>query len=252
MSTPQNNFTPEQSAAINEAIATAKKDILDTVHRKVVEVISNNQQVIIESVQKNITEAINANQKVIIAAEQNGLTKVSDADKKEETKNWKVFMVVLPIILSTILGFMIWNAQTRIQQDVSDKSENLKTQLALMQEFYKKKLAVYEETHKQMALLVDALQSARINPDSVGKASDSLRSLNQTYKINNLYVSNELAKELEALWKLGIEMPALRKSGKATMAEVLNQVSLVEAQMKKDLEVNEIGQISKIVSRDGS
>jgi hypothetical protein len=41
-------------------------------------------------------------------------------------------------------------------------------------------------------------------------------------------------------------MPALRPSGKATMGEILARVSLIEAQMKNDLQVDEIGEIGKI------
>ena len=52
--------------------------------------------------------------------------------------------------------------------------------------------------------------------------------MNQTYKINNLYVSSEVAKELEKLWKLGIDMPTLRPSGKTSMSEILAQVGRVE------------------------
>lgn len=231
-------------------IENYKKEILEAASAKVTELIGANQQQIIEEVKASIIAAVNANKRVIIATEQSDPKKeVVDAT---DTGGWKVLMVVLPIILSSILGFMIFNAQQRIQKDVSDKSENLKTQLALMQEFYKKKLTVYEEVHGQIASLVDSLQSVQINPESVGKASESLRLVNQTYKINNLYLSNELADELKALWKLGIEIPALRPSGKSTIGEILSQVSLIEAQMKKDLQVNEIGEIGRVIKTNRS
>lgn len=253
MSKIQNNFTPEQWAVINESITAAKKDIVDTVQRKVVEVINTNQQQILESIKHDINAVINANQKVIIATGQNVTTQETPTDAKNEaTKNWKVFVVVLPIILSTALGLMVWRAQTKIQSDISNSSAHLQSRLetgsALTQEFYKKRLEIYDETHKKMALLVDALQSARINRESVGVASDSLKSLNQTYRINNLYVSNEVAKELQQLWRLGIDMPSLRPSGKTTMNEILTQISRVEEQMKSDLGVKSLGEITKIVS----
>jgi hypothetical protein len=250
MSNVPANFTPEQWSSINNSIEQSKKDVIDATSAKVVELIRANQQQIIKAVEENIVAALNANQRVIIATEHNGVNK--KAVDSEETRKWKVFMVALPIILSTILGLMIFNAQQRIQKDVSDKSENLKTQLALMQEFYSKKLGVYEEIHKQIASLVDSLQSVQINPESVGKASENLRAVNQAYKINNLYLSNELAEQLKALWELGIEMPALRPTGKATMGEILGRVSLIEAQMKKDLQVNEIGEIGKIIKSNRS
>jgi len=250
MSNVPANFTPEQWSSINNSIESCKKEVIDATLAKVVELIRANQQQLLEAVEENIIAAVNANQRVIITTEQSDVSK--GAVDEKQTRKWKVFMVALPIVLSTILGFMIFNAQQRIQKDVSDKSENLKTQLALMQEFYKKKLGVYEEIHKQIASLVDSLQSVQINPESVGKASENLRAVNQTYKINNLYLSNELAEQLKALWELGIEMPALRPSGKATIGEILGRVSLIEAQMKKDLQVNEIGEIGKIIASNHS
>jgi len=252
MSKMQNNFTPEQWVAINELITAAKQDVMDTVQEKVVEGINANQQLILESIKHNIIEAINANQKVIIATDRN----ITVPSKNEENKKWKVFMAVLPIVLTTVLGILVWRAQTRIQSDISNSSDALKSRLetgsALTQEFYKKRLEIYDQTHKEMALLVDALQSARINAESVGVASASLKSLNQTFRINNLYVSNEVAKELRQLWRLGIDMPSLRPSGKTTMNEILSQVSRVEEQMKNDLGVRSLGEINKIVNPPNS
>lgn len=251
MDTPPANFTPEQWKIVNELLTTFKNDVVYTVNQTVVEVIKANQDQVLESVRTQITEAINANQRVILATNQTG-----SAGKNEETRKWKVFMVALPIILSTILGAMIWHTQTRIQNDISNSSETLKSRLAtgsaLTQEFYKKRLDIYDKTHKEMALLVDAFQSVRINPESFGIASDSLKSLNQTYRINNLYVSNEVAKELQKLWRLGIDMPSLRPTGKTTMTAILTQISEVEEHMKKDLGVEDLGRIDKIVTSNSN
>jgi|ERR1043166_1521608 hypothetical protein len=176
MSNVPSPFTPEQLASIE----SCKKELVDTTLAMVIEALrATQEQQVTRATMENIIAAVNANRKITIATESGG---GKEGTEPKESRKWKVGMVLLPIFLSAILGFMIFNAQQRIQKDVSDKSENLKTQLALMQEFYKKKLSVYEEVHRQIASLVDSLQSVQINPESVGKASENLRAVNQTYK----------------------------------------------------------------------
>jgi hypothetical protein len=220
---PNNSLSQEQ-------IESVKQIINSTIDGFIATAIRNNQASIIESINTSVAKAITENQKIVAAPIQLDLGNSAKTDK--EGNGWKIAGVILPVILTAILGFWV----TSITNEASEK---LKTNLAVTEQLYKRKIEIYEETHKQMRLLVDAFQNASINPQSVGKASESLKLLNQTYKINKLYISDEVAKELEELWKLGIEAPPLRPSGSVSTSQILTQVSKVADAMKRDLGVNE-------------
>jgi hypothetical protein len=247
MSTNTASLTPEQSNAVNELIDKALNDFAGTVGTITGDAIKANQEKIIETAGTKITEAVNNNQKVIIAAEP------SDSGKKDkEGKGWKTFMAVLPVILTAALGIWIWQVQKNIETKISENNERLKTELALKEEFYKKKLATYEKTHEQMSQFIGALENAQVNPNGISSANDSIRNLYKDYSSHSLYMSNAVVNELEELCDLGSDLPVLRLEGKgtATMDQVIEQLSKVETKMREDLHVDEIGQISEIIKRN--
>ena len=59
---------------------------------------------------------------------------------QSESKLWKMLYVVLPVGL----GVLIWWLQLGTNQNIDNTSKKLTTRLALTEEFYKKKLSVYE------------------------------------------------------------------------------------------------------------
>lgn len=240
------NFTPNQIEAINQQITTALVGLTSKIETITARLINTNQDQIVKNAELRITDAINKNQRVIIASE-------PDAPKKGEDKEgngWKMFMVALPIIMTAALGFWTWTLQKDIETKISESSELLKTELALKEEFYKQKLKTYEENHKQMYQLVESLQNAQVDPESRSKAIENLRTMYQNYSSHSLYMSNEVIKELQKLWSLGTDLPAIRKNGKADMDQIIEQISQVEKVMREDLHVNEIGQFSKILKRN--
>lgn len=247
MSTNTASLTPEQTNAVNGLIEKALNDFAGTVGTITGNAIKANQEKIIETVGAKITEAVNNNQKVIIAAEPSDS---GNKDKGSEGRGWKTFMAVLPVVLTAGLGIWIWQVQKNIETKISENNERLKTELALKEEFYKKKLATYEKTHEQMSQFMGALENAQVNPKSVSSAIDSIGNMYKVYTSHSLYMSNAVINELGELCDLGSDLPVLRKTGTATMHQVIEQVSKVETKMREDLHVDEIGQISGVIKRN--
>lgn len=245
MSTSTASLTPEQTDAVNELINKALNEFAGTVGAITGNAIKAGQAKIIETAGTKITEAVNNNQKVIIAAEP------GDSGRKDkEGKGWKIFMAVLPVILAAALGIWIWQVQKNIETKISENNERLKTELALKEEFYKKKLATYEKTHEQMSQFIDALENARVNRNRIGSAIDSISRMYKDYTSHSLYMSNAVINELEELCDLGSDLPVLRKEGTATMDQVIEQVSKVETKIREDLHVDEIGRVSEVIKRN--
>ena len=170
-----------------------------------------------------------------------------DEAKRERTR-LQIGMALATTIMTTVVGFGGWLAQSRVQQHIDEKSQELETRLALTQQFYGRKLATYESVHQQMAGLVDALSVVQVDADGKKSAVDALHNLYVAYTISTLYLSDEVVNRLRQLVELGNRLPPLDPSGNATMPQVDDEISSIENQMKTDLEVKELGQIPGLKS----
>ena len=240
------SFTPEQVETINQQINTALLAYTAQIETITGGFILENQDKIIKAAETRIAEAINRNQKVIIASEQSN----SEKSANKDANAWKILIAVLPVILTAALGYWIWNLQKETEKKISAGNEELKTGLALKEEFYKSKLKTYENSHVLMYKLLESLQNAQVDPDSRSKAVESLRTMYQDYSSRSLYMSNEVIQELQKLWSLGTDLSPLRPNGKSTINQFVEQIGQVEKVMKDDLQVKEIGQFSGFVKKD--
>jgi hypothetical protein len=238
MSTDKEHLNKAQIEEINKLIQGASEATVRSIQKNIVAAIQDNERRLLADLETKVNEAIKNNQRVIITTVQDGA--IGEAGgKKGGAMVWQVLTLALPVMLTALLGLY-----------VDRRIEGLKSRLDLTSEFYKKKLSVYENNHKQMVVLIEALHNAQIDPVSKATAIESLHNLNQGYTVDSLYISNDLLKKLRELYKAGVDMPAVRPSGKGNIATLMTKVSDVEDQMKKDLHLDEIGQINIIF--DGS
>jgi len=165
--------------------------------------------------------------------------------KQENTKQWQIVLAVV----TALIGFSVWYAQSRIQLRIDDNSRQLEARLALNQEFYRRKLSSYEKVHAQMADLINALNDVRFDPSGKKPAVNALHGLYVSYTTNSIYLSGAIVTQLADLVELGNRLPALDRSGKTTMGQVDQQVALIEEQMKTDLSLAEIGKIPGLESK---
>lgn len=251
MSNSMAGLSSEQIGHIRQLIAADRQDLIAAVQKATVEAIRDDQEAIIESVQKSIVDAITANQKAIITTLQNGNVEISSAPKTD-SKKWQITMVVIQVVLTAILGYEVFNAQSRITERIDQSGKKLSTRLALTEEFYKRKLGVYERTYQQMTALIQSLQNARIDPRSTTQAIVELSQLHSSYKTNKLYLSDHVAEKLAELWQMGVNMPVLRPLGETTIEDFIAKSSEVEKLMQEDLLVEEIGQIRNVVNTNQS
>src|SRR5437016_11396339 len=86
--------------------------------------------------------------------------------KQDETRKWQIFIVILTPLATAVLGGLVWLWQSQLQQHIDEQTRELTTRLALTEEFYRRKLTVYEKVHQQTTDLTNALNDVRFNPAS--------------------------------------------------------------------------------------
>jgi len=233
MSNEKERLSKAQAEEVGRLIRVANDATVVSIQEIVTAAIKDNEGKLLADLEAKVGEAVSKNQRVIITTVQEG--SVEGAAKKGESKAWKALALLLPVVLTALLGMY-----------VDRRIEGLKSRLDLTTDFYKKKLEIYENNHKQIVRLIEALHNAQVDPTSKGTAIESLHTLNQGYTTDSLYMSNDLLKKLRDLYKAGVDMPAVRPSGKGNIASLMTKVSDVEEQMKKDLRLEEVGQINVI------
>ena len=173
------------------------------------------------------------------------------ADARTERKNSQILMSIFTALITSVVGFAAWLAQSRVQQHIDEKSKDLETILALKQEVYSRELDRYENVHEQMAALVNALSQVQADPTQKKTADDAIHNLYVTYTTDSLYLSNDVIGELKALVDASGNIPSLVSTSDATVNQPVEsmqrldaQVAIIEDQMKKDLSLTQLGQIS--------
>jgi hypothetical protein len=115
--------------------------------------------------------------------------------QQTESKLWKIAYIALPVLL----GFVVWALQLNTNQKIDSTGKKLAARLALTEEFYKKKLGIYEDADKQMATIVETLKDLGADPGDLALrvlAVDNVRKLSDLSRTNKLFLSEDVSEAL--------------------------------------------------------
>ena len=184
---------------------------------------------------------------------------------------WEFFKVSFPVItavITAVLTLLVWLTQQTIEQKVDNnqvllqdqlqtQQTQLRAQLALKEEYYKRRLTIYENACKQIVDAQTSLADVGTTDESGLRAINLVKELDRLRRGNQLYWSKEVDVFLDKLWSLGIcqvgSRPCEVSEGKVLAVEALpeeisNVVGALHEQMRADLDVSELAkglQVSK-------
>ena len=179
-----------------------------------------------------------------MSAEASSITSLGSGEVKKSSWAHDLRNAVIPSLVTAVFGFFIWNAQTEVQQSVDTGNQMLQTQMAMKEEFFKRRLMIYEEACKNVAGVKSALDNAGAAPENQTAAINKLEELDRLNKSNALYWSENLEKRLGTLWELGIDKVRYSKfADKASNDSIRTEIAAVHKQMKDDLAVEEMARL---------
>ena len=157
---------------------------------------------------------------------------------------WEVTKLLLPTVVTALIGFAIFNEQTKIQTAVNQNNQYLQMQLALGEEYYKRRLTVYENACRQIAETKTALDQAGTTPEFETRAVTMMAEFDKLRKVNTLYWSPDLEKQLGKLWWSGINKLRGRKFEDNQLEDtIMSEIAELHDQMRQDLQLPEIGRV---------
>lgn len=194
------------------------------------------------------------------------------SENNSAASGWEIFKVSFPVVTALItaaLTLLVWFTQQKIVQKVDDNQAQLqaqlqnqqallKSQLALKEEYYKRRLTIYENACRQIADAQTSLVDVGTTPESDHRATNLVNDLDRLRRGNQLYWSKEVDVYLDELWTLGIcrvggrpcELVPGQVLGVDDLPkEISNAVVALHEQMKSDLDVTEFAKGSKEIKQ---
>jgi hypothetical protein len=214
---------------LNKIAAAARQQLLDEVRLQTETGILGAQARILEGIKSAVAEGVETKYKVVVA------TLGDSSTSRQESRNWETFKIILPVVLTVGLGFWVFILQKSVEQKIDAQKQDLGARLVLTQEYQKRKVAVYETCAKEMSMLTQGLELLRVDPGDQKQASDSVHDLYECARNNSLYVSKEVAEELNRVRSDAITDLQVARSGSMNVGAVENDVSTAEKQMKQEL-----------------
>jgi hypothetical protein len=160
--------------------------------------------------------------------------------------------LIAQVTLTAALGFIVWEAQTAISGKVDAAKVRLASQLALSQDYFKQRLAVYADLYATALRVRDAVQRSQLAQEGQGDLSDAILDLNKKYRANSLYSSETLIGLMGELWHSGIDVARNLKKGDP-VSDVDHLITRIEGQMRQELSIEKLERLEAMLGNaDGA
>ncbi len=222
----------QQLESLTNQLTTLKKEAVLEISAQTAQSIQSSQKALMAELKETVENADKNNQKLFI-----GKTELEEKKSDVAKRDWlQIGLPSLTPIIVAILGYFIWTQQTDIQQQIAKQDKTFAMRMSITEEFYKRKLNVYEDINKQMLKLINDLKnsSANIAKEEVNK---TFRALNFASKSQRLYLTEKVAKGVDDVWFAGIacEQASEESDGIRDVIPVEAKITDVQTEMRREI-----------------
>jgi len=141
----------------------------------------------------------------------------------------RLTQLALPVVLTSVLGLMVWKLQTGTQDALGRQQTILSAQLGLKQYLYQKRLDAYRDIYDKLLATYTSSRNMTENGPSKAKSDfyDELTLLSNLATANKLIASDELNELIVDAW-----ITASRTGGQVRREQLID---CVVKQMRRDL-----------------
>ena len=143
---------------------------------------------------------------------------------KPEPVQWRLVFLVLPILLTSILGVLVFKLQSSIN-----------SRLSLTQDYYKKRLDVYARLYENLVSLRERAQKSLDEPTASAGLEDTVAAFNRNYSANTIFLTRNLMKASDQMWNASVRAIAEPTISQETLKAIRDSADAVETQMRRDL-----------------
>ena len=143
---------------------------------------------------------------------------------RPEPLGWKLLTLILPIILTSILGIFVFKMQSSIN-----------SRLTLTQDYYRKRLEVYGKLYDNLVSVRERAQRALNEPITSAGLDDTVEAFNRSYSGNTIFLTQPLIIAAENMWKDSVSAIAEPSISPESLKTIKKGADAVERQMRLDL-----------------
>ena len=161
--------------------------------------------------------------------------------RQREPLWWKVSQVALPVVLTSVLGALVWLLQSNMQAALNSQSTLLKTQLGFAQYVYEQRLDAYKKLYDTVLEANASAQDLRTSGQAAGsdqaqrdRLQHNLVLISELYNANKLIATKDLNALLAAAW------PQAAKAAEGPDIVIQDLVDQIVQQMRKDLLMDQL------------
>jgi hypothetical protein len=159
---------------------------------------------------------------------------------KEDSRVWKLTSLVLPIVLTSLLGFFVYLIQSGIEGRIDDNSKRLQATLSLTQDFYQSRLKIYLAIHEGAVRIEEKAAIAGGVAGGDSGLEDNVISFHDAYSINSILLSRDLRLLLKDFWNDATSAVRRDEITSDDVSKILSGFDRLEWQMRRDLLVDEL------------
>jgi hypothetical protein len=153
---------------------------------------------------------------------------------------WKITLLVLPVILTSILGLTVFLVQSNIQDSINQDAGHLAARLNLAQDFYKQRLEVYMDLYTKIIdielFFKDAGTDAADMNTLLSFLDDHTEELSKFSSSKKLFISKQLHETVHDLWLSTIVTTWEERQ----LDSITDFKDKIETQMRADLIIDEL------------
>ena len=235
MPDPTPVLTSEQTKEIEQLIEKKREEFAGAVKSTVDAAFTANRDALLTSLTGKVTEAVKGNQSVVLATVQG-----AKRDTDQGIVEWLKLLV--PIIATTVLGLLVWGWQKNTETKIDANTKLLETQLALKQEYFKRKMDVFHEISKQMAVVYSSARSA--NAGNQGAINNSIANVTKFSGLldgNKIYMTDEAYSVLGSFWQAALDF----SNKKVTLNDLEEKLTAAQNRVSKELDIPELSLIAR-------
>jgi hypothetical protein len=158
---------------------------------------------------------------------------------KQDPRSWRLLSVVLPIVLTSFFSLFVYHFQAGIADKVDRESKTLQARLSLTQDYYRERLRIYQTIHQSVVGVKDKAEIA-VGPTEDAGLDDSVSALYHSYANNSIFLTRELEDRLGELWRTSMIAVRSDRISQADKEKIVQAIAAVEAQMRRDLLIDEL------------
>lgn len=143
---------------------------------------------------------------------------------RPEPLGWKLLTLILPIILTSILGIIVFKMQSSIN-----------SRLTLTQDYYRKRLEVYGKLYDNLVSVRERAQRALNEPITSAGLDDTVEAFNRSYSGNTIFLTQPLIIASEKMWNASVSAIAEPSISPESLKTIRQGADAVERQMRLDL-----------------